>query len=43
MATKVGGNFITIDGEAEIEVYDKDQIYTESDMNITAYYRNILL
>lgn len=43
MATKTGGNFITIDWPTEIEIYDKDQIYTGNDLDITVYFKNILL
>lgn len=43
MATKTGWNFIIIDWETEIEIYDEDRIYTWNDLDITVYFKNILL
>lgn len=43
MATKTWWDFIVIDWKSEIEIYDVDDIFYWNDLNITAYYKNILL
>lgn len=43
MASKSTGDFITIDGETEVEIYDDDGIYTGKDIDIVVYFKNILL